>query len=48
MRREGMKEELSLPPRPITRSRAKKFKESLQIYGGKLLQHMEDQDFIKA
>ncbi|KAF7824021.1 beta-glucosidase 12-like [Senna tora] len=44
----GMKEELSLPPRPITRSRAKKFKESLQIYVGKLLEHMEDQDSIKA
>ncbi|KAF7807378.1 uncharacterized protein G2W53_039539 [Senna tora] len=48
MRREGMKEELSLPPGPITRSRAKKFKESLQIYVGKLLEHMEDQDSIKA
>ncbi|KAF7835029.1 uncharacterized protein G2W53_009888 [Senna tora] len=44
----GMKEELSLPPGPITRSRAKKFKESLQIYVGKLLEHMEDQDSIKA
>ncbi|KAF7824253.1 uncharacterized protein G2W53_022397 [Senna tora] len=35
MRREGMKEELSLSPGPITRSRVKKFKESLQIYVGK-------------
>ncbi|KAF7800964.1 putative retroelement integrase [Senna tora] len=48
MRREGMKEELSLPPGPITRSRAKKFKESLQIYVGRLLEHMEDQDSIMA
>ncbi|KAF7831615.1 Transposon Ty3-G Gag-Pol polyprotein [Senna tora] len=40
-------EELSLPPRPITRSIAK-FKESLQIYVGKLLEHMDDQDSIKA
>ncbi|KAF7839066.1 Transposon Ty3-G Gag-Pol polyprotein [Senna tora] len=44
----GMKEDLSLPPGPITRSRAKRFKESLKIYVGKLLEHMEDQDSIKA
>ncbi|KAF7824019.1 cyanogenic beta-glucosidase-like [Senna tora] len=48
MRREGMKEELSLPPGPITRSRSKKFKESLQIYVRKLFKDMEDQDSIKA
>ncbi|KAF7831616.1 uncharacterized protein G2W53_013949 [Senna tora] len=48
MRREGMKEELSLPSGPITRSRAKKLKESLQIYVEKLLQHMEDQNSIKT
>ncbi|KAF7835788.1 Transposon Ty3-I Gag-Pol polyprotein [Senna tora] len=41
-------EELSLTPGPITRSRAKKFKESLQIYVGKLLERIEDQDSIKA
>ena len=40
----GINEELSLPPRPITRSRAKKFKESLQIYEGKLLEHVEDKE----
>ncbi|KAF7842828.1 uncharacterized protein G2W53_005126 [Senna tora] len=48
MRCEGTKEELSLPPGTITRSRVKKFKESLQIYVGKLLEHMEDQGSIKA
>ncbi|KAF7826259.1 uncharacterized protein G2W53_017423 [Senna tora] len=43
-----MKEELSLRPGPITISRVMKFKESLQIYLGKLLEHMEVQDSIKA
>lgn len=38
MRREGKKEEMTSPQGPITRSRAKKFKESLQL---------QDQDFIK-
>lgn len=47
-RREGMNDGLSLPPGPITRSRAKKFKESLQVYVGKLLEHAEDQDCMNA
>jgi hypothetical protein len=47
-KRRAAADELTLLPGPITRLRAKKFKESLQTYMGRMLEGMEAQDAMKT